>query len=82
MAIEGFTGSLAFELEAFNVQVKLVEPGYGPTTRFTSNGGSGSNPSSFGRPNADTVRSHLPIGTARTIPAPRTAFLQILRVVI
>lgn len=39
MAIEGFTGSLAFELEAFNVNVKLVEPGYGPTTRFTSNGG-------------------------------------------
>ena len=38
-AIEGFTGSLAFELEAFNVRVKLVEPGYGPTTRFTSNGG-------------------------------------------
>jgi NAD(P)-dependent dehydrogenase (short-subunit alcohol dehydrogenase family) len=39
MAIEGFTASLAFELEAFNVSVKLVEPGYGPTTRFTSNGG-------------------------------------------
>lgn len=38
MAIEGFTASLAFELEAFNVRVKLVEPGYGPTTRFTSNG--------------------------------------------
>lgn len=38
-AIEGFTASLAFELEAFNVRVKLVEPGYGPTTRFTSNGG-------------------------------------------
>lgn len=38
MAIEGFTASLAFELEAFNVHVKLVEPGYGPTTRFTSNG--------------------------------------------
>jgi NAD(P)-dependent dehydrogenase (short-subunit alcohol dehydrogenase family) len=37
-AIEGFTGSLAFELEAFNVKVKLVEPGYGPTTRFASNG--------------------------------------------
>jgi NAD(P)-dependent dehydrogenase (short-subunit alcohol dehydrogenase family) len=37
MAIEGFTGSLAFELEAFNVQVKLVEPGYSPTTRFASN---------------------------------------------
>jgi len=39
-AIEGFTGSLAFELEPFNVHVKLVEPGYGPTTRFTSNGAS------------------------------------------
>jgi len=38
-AIEGFTGSLAFELAFFNVQVKLVEPGYGPTTNFTSNGG-------------------------------------------
>ncbi len=40
MAIEGFTGSLAHELEAFNVRVKLVEPGYGPTTRFSSNVGS------------------------------------------
>jgi short-subunit dehydrogenase len=39
MAIEGFTASLAFELEAFNVRVKLVEPGYGPSTSFTSNGG-------------------------------------------
>jgi NAD(P)-dependent dehydrogenase (short-subunit alcohol dehydrogenase family) len=39
MAIEGFTGSLAHELKAFNVRVKLVEPGYAPTTRFTSNGG-------------------------------------------
>jgi NAD(P)-dependent dehydrogenase (short-subunit alcohol dehydrogenase family) len=39
-AIEGFTGSLAFELEGFNVRVKLVEPGYGPTTRFSSNGAS------------------------------------------
>ena len=40
MAIEGFTASLALELEFFNVRVKLVEPGYGPTTRFTSNTGS------------------------------------------
>jgi short-subunit dehydrogenase len=39
MAIEGFTASLALELEAFNVRVKLVEPGYGPSTRFTSNSG-------------------------------------------
>jgi NAD(P)-dependent dehydrogenase (short-subunit alcohol dehydrogenase family) len=38
-AIEGFSASLAFELEAFNVRVKLVEPGYGPNTRFASNGG-------------------------------------------
>jgi NAD(P)-dependent dehydrogenase (short-subunit alcohol dehydrogenase family) len=36
-AIEGFTESLAFELEDFNVRVKLVEPGYGPGTSFTSN---------------------------------------------
>ncbi|WP_163777296.1 SDR family oxidoreductase [Myxococcus vastator] len=39
VAIEGFTASLAFELEAFNLRVKLVEPGYCPSTRFTSNGG-------------------------------------------
>lgn len=38
MAIEGFTASLAFELEFFGVRVKLVEPGYGPGTAFTSNG--------------------------------------------
>jgi NAD(P)-dependent dehydrogenase (short-subunit alcohol dehydrogenase family) len=39
MAIEGFTASLAFELEFFSVRVKLVEPGYCPTTRFAANGG-------------------------------------------
>ncbi len=39
MAIEGFTASLALELEEFNVQAKLVEPGYGPTTAFTRNTG-------------------------------------------
>jgi len=38
-AIEGFTASLAHELEAFDVRVKLVEPGYAPTTRFAHNGG-------------------------------------------
>ena len=37
-AIEGFTESLALELQAFGVRVKLVEPGYGPGTRFTANG--------------------------------------------
>src|SRR6202050_1881169 len=39
-AVEGFTGSLAFELDFFGVRVKLVEPGDGPTTRFTANGAS------------------------------------------
>lgn len=38
-AIEGFTGALAHELALFNVRVKLVEPGYGPTTAFASNTG-------------------------------------------
>lgn len=37
-AIEGFTASLQHELQAFDVRVKLIEPGYGPSTRFTTNG--------------------------------------------
>lgn len=37
MAIEGFTGSLAHELDAFGVRAKLVQPGYAPTTRFARN---------------------------------------------
>ena len=40
MAIEGFTGSLAHEVGPFGVRVKLVEPGYGPTTSFGRNVGS------------------------------------------
>jgi len=36
-AIEGFSGSLAHELAAFDVLVKLVEPGYAPTTQFAQN---------------------------------------------
>lgn len=36
-AVEGFTGSLAHELGAFGVRVRLVEPGYAPTTRFAEN---------------------------------------------
>ncbi|AXQ30503.1 SDR family oxidoreductase [Solimonas sp. K1W22B-7] len=39
MAIEGFTASLAHELGAFGLSAKLVEPGYGPGTRFAENGG-------------------------------------------
>jgi NAD(P)-dependent dehydrogenase (short-subunit alcohol dehydrogenase family) len=38
-AIEGFSSSLALELEDFDVSVKLVEPGYCPTTHFTSSTG-------------------------------------------
>lgn len=38
-AIEGFTASLSLELQAFDVRVKLVQPGYGPSTRFAANGG-------------------------------------------
>jgi NAD(P)-dependent dehydrogenase (short-subunit alcohol dehydrogenase family) len=38
LAIEGFTASLAFELAEFAVRVKLVEPGYCPSTSFTTNG--------------------------------------------
>jgi len=36
-AIQGFTGSLAHELAPLGISVKLVEPGYGPTTAFTQN---------------------------------------------
>jgi len=36
-AIEGFSGSLAQELGYFGIGVKLVEPGYAPTTRFAAN---------------------------------------------
>ncbi|MBO0678908.1 SDR family oxidoreductase [Mycolicibacterium sp. S2-37] len=39
MAVEGFTASLALELGFFGVRAKLVEPGYGPSTNFASNGG-------------------------------------------
>lgn len=37
-AIEGFTESLEHELNAFGVHVRLVEPGYGPSTSFAANG--------------------------------------------
>jgi NAD(P)-dependent dehydrogenase (short-subunit alcohol dehydrogenase family) len=38
-AVEGYTDSLSYELEQFNIKARLVEPGYAPTTRFTANGG-------------------------------------------
>lgn len=37
-AVEGFTASLEHELKHFGIAVKLVEPGYGPSTSFTANG--------------------------------------------
>jgi NAD(P)-dependent dehydrogenase (short-subunit alcohol dehydrogenase family) len=37
-AVEGFTESMSYELEPFNITVRLVEPGYGPSTNFTANG--------------------------------------------
>ncbi|MCQ4166573.1 SDR family oxidoreductase [Tahibacter harae] len=37
-AVAGFTASLQLELKDFAVRVKLVEPGYGPSTRFAANG--------------------------------------------
>lgn len=36
-AIEGFSECLAPELNAFGVRVKIVQPGYAPSTRFTEN---------------------------------------------
>lgn len=36
-AIAGFSGSLAREMGYFGVRVKLIEPGYAPTTQFTHN---------------------------------------------
>lgn len=37
-AVEGFTASLALELAEFGIRARLVQPGYGPTTRFAANG--------------------------------------------
>lgn len=37
-AVEGFTESMSYELEPFNIRARLVEPGYGPSTNFTANG--------------------------------------------
>ena len=38
-ALEGFSESIALELRPFGVRVKIVEPGYGPDTRFSANSG-------------------------------------------
>ena len=38
-AVEGFTESLYYELDLFNIKARLVEPGYAPTTNFSANAG-------------------------------------------
>lgn len=37
-AVDGFTESLAYELAPFGIRARLLEPGYGPTTSFATNG--------------------------------------------
>ncbi|MBV8035580.1 SDR family oxidoreductase [Roseateles sp.] len=56
-AVDGLSGSVAHELAAFGVRIKLVEPGYGPGTRFAENGGArmqGLIPDAY-RPFADPI---------------------------
>lgn len=68
-AVEGFTGSLAHELAAFDVRVKLVQPGYGPSTRFAANGGqrmAGLIPDAYG-PFAQSVFAAFTQSSAVTI---------------
>jgi NAD(P)-dependent dehydrogenase (short-subunit alcohol dehydrogenase family) len=70
-AIDGFTASLAFELDAFDVRVKLVEPGYSPATRFTANGTSrmeGMIPAAYA-PYAERVLAGVQGATAVTSPS-------------
>lgn len=38
-AIEGFSEALAYELETLGIRVKLVQPGFAPSTRFAANSG-------------------------------------------
>ena len=71
MAIEGFTASLALELAAFGVRVKLVEPGYGPSTSFASNSGSrleGVIPDAYA-PFAESIFASLGRQTLTTSPS-------------
>jgi short-subunit dehydrogenase len=38
-AVEGFTESLSYEMELVGIKVRLVEPGFAPTTNLAANGG-------------------------------------------
>lgn len=70
-AVEGFTASLEHELGAFGIRVKLVEPGYGPTTGFTANGQQrmqGLIPQTYAA-YAHSVFAAMSNGAATTVPA-------------
>lgn len=62
-AIMGFSGSLALELGAFDVRVKLVEPGYAPTTRFAQSRRAGR------RPHSRSLRGVCPAHFRHLCPA-------------
>lgn len=76
-AIEGFTGSVALELAFFGVRAKLVEPGYGPTTRFSQNA---ELPIDTMIP-ADYVRFADPIFESYTAPAMTTTEMDVAEAV-
>ena len=38
-AVEGFTESLSYEMELVGIRMRLVEPGFAPSTNLTANGG-------------------------------------------
>ena len=70
-AIEGFTASLEHELRAFDVRVKLVEPGHCPDTRFAENSGprmEGMIPAAY-QPFAQTVLGGFAGSAAFTSPS-------------
>jgi NAD(P)-dependent dehydrogenase (short-subunit alcohol dehydrogenase family) len=69
VAIEGFTEALSYELSAFGVRTKIVEPGYGPSTGFVANSGDrmkGSIPEPYA-PYAEQMMSGM--GAAKTTNA-------------
>ena len=62
-AVEGFSEALCHELAPFGIQVKLVEPGYGPDTSFRTNMIAFNDANSFPapyQPQLDARMSNLP----------------------
>jgi NAD(P)-dependent dehydrogenase (short-subunit alcohol dehydrogenase family) len=65
-AVEGFSEALYYELAPFGIHVKLVEPGYGPDTKFRENMMSFNDPNSFPahyQPLLDARMRNLPAAT-------------------